>query len=874
MKTAEVRSAFLSFFEERGHEIVPSSTLVPMDDPTLLFTNAGMNQFKDALLGKENLGFARATSSQRCVRAGGKHNDLENVGYTARHHTFFEMLGNFSFGDYFKEETIAWAWEFITEVLNLPKDKLWVTVHPTDDESRSIWEDVIGVPKDRVISLEENFWSMGETGPCGPCTEIFYDHGPEVEGGPPGSADGDGDRYVEFWNLVFPQFDRTPDGELNPLPQPGVDTGLGLERITAILQGVHSNYEIDLFRNLLREAGTFAGMNDEQVIVNSPSLRVIVDHIRAAAFLIADGVTPGNENRNYVLRRIIRRGLRHGYKLKIREFFFHRLVKPLVKEMGDAYPLLAEKEAQITAALLREEERFSETLNQGMELLNRTMEGLTGNEISGEVIFQLYDTFGFPVDLTADVARENDLAVDIAGFETFMEAQRERGRAGAKFSATIGQRIHTDSKVEFSGYEGFQADGAVVGLFSSTGEAVEKLQRGDEGVVVLDRTPFYGESGGQVGDTGEVSGTGVRFRVDDTQVGGEQHLHQGVVEEGELSIGIPVTGRVDAERRKKIVQNHSATHLMHAALRVTLGEHVEQKGSMVGPDRLRFDFSHPEPVSRALLIEVERLVNEEIQKNTAIEVEQLEFDAALEKGAMALFGEKYGDRVRVLTMGRGFSVELCGGIHVARTGDIGVFRIVGETGIAAGVRRIDALSGPGALGWIVETESVLNAVSELVKSSRHNTREKVAGLVEDNRRIDKELNQLKQKLASSQGSDLASKAVVVDGVHLLAVEVEGDSKALLSTLDALKSKLSSAVIVLGQIDNGEVSLIVGVTNNLTDRITAPEVLDVVSTQVGARGGGRPDMARAGGGDKPEELTPALASVQLWLTERLAGDEHD
>lgn len=873
MKTAEVRSAFLSFFEERGHRIVPSSTLVPLDDPTLLFTNAGMNQFKDALRGKENLGFARATSSQRCVRAGGKHNDLENVGYTARHHTFFEMLGNFSFGDYFKEETIAWAWEFITEVLNLPRDKLWVTVHPTDDESRSIWEDVIGVPKDRVISLEENFWSMGETGPCGPCSEIFYDHGPEVEGGPPGSADGDGDRYVEFWNLVFPQFDRTADGELNPLPQPGVDTGLGLERITAILQGVHSNYEIDLFRNLLREAGTFAGMNDEQVIVNNPSLRVIVDHIRAAAFLIADGVMPGNENRNYVLRRIIRRGLRHGYKLKIRESFFHRLVKPLVEEMGDAYPLLAEKEAQITAALLREEERFAETLNQGMELLNRTIDGLTGSEIPAEVIFQLYDTFGFPVDLTADVARENDLSVDIAGFATFMEAQRERGRAGAKFSATLGQRIHTDSKVEFSGYAGLQTDGAVVGLFSSRGDAVERLQPGDEGVVVLDRTAFYGESGGQVGDTGEISRTGVRFRVDDTQVGGEQHLHQGVLEEGELRIGMSVTGTVDAERRKKIVQNHSATHLMHAALRVTLGEHVEQKGSMVGPDRLRFDFSHPEPVSRALLVEVERLVNEEIQKNTTIEVEQLQFDAALEKGAMALFGEKYGDRVRVLTMGGGFSVELCGGTHAARTGDIGVFRIVGETGIAAGVRRIDALSGPGALGWIVETETVLDAVSELVKSSRLNTREKIAGLVQENRRIAKELDQLKQKLASSQGSDLVSKAVVVDGVHLLAIEVEGDSKALLNTLDVLKSKLSSAVIVLGQVDHGKVSLIVGVTNNLTDRVTALEVLDVVSPEVGARGGGRPDMARAGGGDKPEELTSALAAVQLWLTERLAGDEH-
>jgi len=871
MKTAEVRSAFLSFFEERGHHIVPSSTLVPLDDPTLLFTNAGMNQFKDALLGKEDLGFLRATSSQRCVRAGGKHNDLENVGYTARHHTFFEMLGNFSFGDYFKEETIVWAWEFITEVLKLPIDKLWVTVHPTDDESRSIWQDVIGVPADRVISLEENFWSMGETGPCGPCTEIFYDHGPEIDGGPPGSADGDGDRYVEFWNLVFPQFDRTAEGELNPLPKPGVDTGLGLERITAIMQGVHSNYEIDLFRNLLLEAGSFAGMNDEQVIVNNPSLRVIVDHIRSAAFLIADGVMPGNENRNYVLRRIIRRGLRHGYKLKIRDPFFHRLVKPLVKEMGGAYPLLAEKETQITEALLREEERFAETLNQGMVLLNRTIDELTGKEIPGEIIFRLYDTFGFPIDLTADVARENDLTLDVAGFDAAMEAQRERGRAGAKFSATLSQRIHTDTQVEFSGYVELCTECAVTGLFSETGEAVEKLLPGDGGVVVLDRTPFYAESGGQVGDTGDLSTAGVRFRVNDTQVGGEQHLHQGDVEEGELLVGTTLTATVDAERRSRILQNHTATHLMHAALRVTLGEHVEQKGSMVGPGRLRFDFSHPEPVIKTLLAEVERLVNEEIQKNTPVEVEQLAFDAALEKGAMALFGEKYGDQVRVLTMGGGFSVELCGGTHVARTGDIGVFRIVAETGIAAGVRRIEALSGPGALDWIDETVSMLEGVSELVKSSRANTGDRVAGLVEENRRINRELAQLKQKLAASHGTDLANEAVVVDGVHLLAAEIEGDSKALLSTLDALRSELGSAVIVLGQVSNEKVSLIAGVSNNLTDRITAPEVLDVINPLVGARGGGRPDMARAGGGDKPQELPAALAAVQLWLAGRLARD---
>ena len=869
MKTADVRSAYLTFFEERGHRVVPSSSLVPHDDPTLLFTNAGMNQFKDALLGREDLGFRRATSSQRCVRAGGKHNDLENVGYTARHHTFFEMLGNFSFGDYFKAETIAWAWEFVTGVLALPKDKLWVTVHPTDDESRRIWVNDMGVASDRVVDLEENFWAMGDTGPCGPCTEIFFDHGPEVTGGPPGSPDEDGDRYIEFWNLVFPQFDRQPDGELTPLPQPGVDTGMGLERITAIMQGVHSNYEIDLFRNLLAAVGRLVGISDPAAQLGNASVRVIADHIRSSAFLIADGVLPGNEDRSYVLRRIIRRALRHGHMLDVREPFFHKLVTPLADEMGDAYPDIRSKAADVSAALLREEERFAETLSQGMELLNRTISGLDAREIPGEIVFQLYDTFGFPTDLTADVARERGLSIDMAGFETAMEAQRDRGRAAARFSASLGQRVHTVGKVEFLGYEGVEDRGTITDLFDAEGKAVSRLDSGDRGLIVLDRTPFYAESGGQVGDVGKLVSSGASFQVEDTQTSGDQHLHIGVVNGGSFEIGGEVSATVDAERRRRIRLNHSATHLMHAALRKTLGDHVQQKGSLVAQDRLRFDFSHPEPVSREQLAAIEKAVNAQVQANTEVSVERLAYEEAIGRGAMALFGEKYGDEVRVLTMGDGYSVELCGGTHVSRTGDIGLFQILSETGVAAGVRRIEAVTGPGALARVEEAENLLGGVAALVKSGRADVRDKVGALVEENRRMARELEQLQNKLAASQGSDLAGQAEEVSGVKVLAAAVEGDPKSLLQTLDSLKSKLGTAVVVLGNVSEGKVSLIAGVSKDLTDRIKAPELISLVGPKVGAKGGGRPDMARAGGGDKPDALREALAGIAPWVTERLS-----
>jgi len=868
MKTAEVRSAYLAFFEARGHRIVPSSPLVPHNDPTLLFTNAGMNQFKDALLGREDPGYKRAASSQRCVRAGGKHNDLENVGYTARHHTFFEMLGNFSFGDYFKEDTIHWAWEFITSVLGLPRDRLWVTVHPTDADSRRIWESHIGIPRERVISLEENFWAMGDTGPCGPCTEIFYDHGPSVAGGPPGSPDEDGDRYIEFWNLVFPQFDRQPDGALAPLPQPGVDTGMGLERISAIMQGVHSNYEIDLFRNLLAAIGDVAGIRAPEAQLASASVRVIADHIRSSAFLIADGVMPGNEDRSYVLRRIIRRALRHGHMLNIREPFFHKLVAPLAREMGDAFPLIRQRAGEVEAALLREEKRFAETLSQGMELLDATIAGLSSAVIPGHVVFQLYDTFGFPTDLTADVARERGLTVDMEGFEVAMNAQRDRGRAAARFSASVGQRVHTQGRVEFLGYEQTAESGEVIGLFDADGGEIAVLGAGERGIVVLDRTPFYAESGGQVGDVGMLTGAGLEFEVTDTQTSGDQHLHIGTLQTGELRIGAGVSATVEAERRRRIRLNHSATHLMHAALRNVLGAHVQQKGSLVNAERLRFDFSHPEPLSAAELAAIEAEVNREIQRNSAVDVALLGYQEALSRGAMALFGEKYGDEVRVLTMGDGYSVELCGGTHVGRTGDIGLFRIVSESGIAAGVRRIEAVSGPGALEWARAADELIDRIGAAVKGSRVDLADKVSGILEENRRLARELDGLKQKLAALQGADLSAQAIEVAGVKVLAAQVEGGADALLQTLDALKSKLQSAVIVLGAVDGGKVSLIAGVTKDVTGRIKAPDVLRQVGEQVGAKGGGRPDMARAGGGDKPEALGKALENVRGWVVGQL------
>jgi alanyl-tRNA synthetase len=871
MKTSEIRSKYLEFFAQRGHRVVPSSSLVPAGDNTLLFTNAGMVQFKDALIGIQDLGFKRATSAQRCVRAGGKHNDLENVGYTARHHTFFEMMGNFSFADYFKEDTIRWAWEFITQVLNIPRDRLWVTVHPEDDQSRDLWINTIGVDANRVVPIAENFWAMGDTGPCGPCTEIFFDHGPDVPGGPPGSPDEDGDRFVEFWNLVFPQFDRSPDGTLTPLPKPGVDTGMGLERVAAITQGVHSNYEIDLFKNLIRAVGEIAGIGRNDQLPN-PSVRVIADHIRSSAFLIADGVTPSNEDRGYVLRRIIRRALRHGHKLDIRGAFFHRLVEPLASEMGEAYPILREQRERIAKVLLAEEERFAETLALGMELLEKSIRGLKSKEIPGDVVFRLYDTFGFPVDLTADVARERGLTIDTDGFDIEMEKQRERARSASKFDADIGQRIRIDRAVEFLGYDTLETDAKVLGLFSLAGgdvKAVDILPAGQPGVVVLDRTPFYAESGGQVGDVGRLTTDDATFEVTDTTLSGRQHLHRGEVKRGQLRVGGTVTASVEGERRRLTALNHSATHLLHAALRQVLGTHVQQKGSLVSSEHLRFDFSHSLPMTDAEMREVESIVNRQIQLNSPVQTELLGYQEAMTKGAMALFGEKYGDRVRVLTMGDGFSVELCGGTHVHRTGDIGLLRIVGESGIAAGVRRIEALTGPAALAFTEAGERDLRAIADLLKTSRREVVDKVKALLAQHRDLQRESDQLKQRAAASRGADLASSARSVQGVSVLAAQINGDDpKALLGTLDALKNKLGSAVIVLGQVTNGKVDLIAGVTKDLTDRVKAGELIAMVAPQVGARGGGRPDMARAGGGDRPDALETALASVEAWVAQRL------
>lgn len=868
MQAREIRQAYLDFFASRGHTVVPSSSLVPLNDPTLLFTNSGMVQFKDALLGKENPGYRRATSAQRCVRAGGKHNDLENVGYTARHHTFFEMMGNFSFGDYFKTETIHWAWEFVTTVLKIPKSSIWVTVHPSDDESRAIWRDQIGIPTERIVDIEANFWAMGDTGPCGPCTEIFYDHGPEVAGGPPGSPDEDGDRYIEFWNLVFPQFERSPDGTLNPLPQKGVDTGMGLERVAAIMQHVHSNYDIDGFRRILKAVQVEAGADNDPAIQASPSLRVIADHIRSSAFLVADGVHPGNEDRDYVLRRIMRRGLRHGHKLGITRPFFHRLVKPLVAEMGEAYPLLREKQAEIESVLEREELKFAETLSQGMALLGREIEQLKGNEIPGEVAFRLYDTFGFPVDLTADVARERGLTVDMAGFEAAMEAQRNRGRAAAKFSANLGQVVHTSGKVAFEGYAHVDFAGRVDAVFSAEGSAVEMLRSGDAGCVVLDQTPFYAESGGQVGDTGRLLAEGIEFEVTDTQVAGEQHLHIGRLLRGELRSGVPLQALVDADRRACIRRNHSATHLMHAALRQILGKHVQQKGSLVDDQRLRFDFSHNAPVSAVEVEQIERIVNQQILLNDSVQTEILSYDDAVKKGAMALFGEKYGDRVRVLTMNTGFSVELCGGTHVGRTGDIGLFKILGEAGVAAGVRRIEATTGNRAMDIVVQQERTLGVLSELLKAPVSELESRLQLLLQDHRRLQKETIETAQKMAAAEGGSLADQAVDVSGISVLAALVSGGSAALMPTLDTLKGKLQCSVILLAAIDDGKVSLVAGVSKDVAGKVKAGDLVNHVGREVGAKGGGRPELARAGGGDRQDALSDALSLVVPFVQAKL------
>ena len=871
MRTADLRSAFLDFFSVRNHRVVASSSLVPTNDPTLLFTNAGMVQFKDALLGREARDYSRAVSCQRCVRAGGKHNDLENVGYTARHHTLFEMLGNFSFGDYFKEETISWAWQFVTEVLTLPEDRLWVTVHPTDVDARAIWTKKIGLVENRVIDLEDNFWAMGETGPCGPDTEIFFDQGPELAGGPPGSADEDGDRFLEFWNLVFPQFDRAVDGSLSSLATPGVDTGMGLERVAALTQGVGSNYEIDLFHDVIRRAGEFAGLSDERTVFHNPSLRVISDHIRAAAFLIADGVIPGNEDRNYVLRRIIRRALRHGNKLNIREPFFHLLVEPLVNSMGEAYPTLSEEKVRIEKTLLTEEERFASTLGQGMAILESAINELTEKKIPGDVVFKLYDTFGFPADLTADVARERSLEIDEEGFEKLMMAQRQRGRAASRFDNTLEQRIDIEGNVEFLGYEGLTAASEIIGLYRQSDDGtdeVEVLKAGELGVVILNRTPFYAESGGQVGDAGTMQTSVASFVVTDTTRGGGQHLHYGSVNNGQLSVGDAVDTEVSADRRKDIARNHSATHLLHAALRQVLGEHVQQKGSLVDSERLRFDFSHIDPLDDEEVKAIERIVNERVRENSEVMTEQLAYDDAVARGALALFGEKYGDDVRVLSMGGDFSVELCGGTHTRRTGDIGLLRLVSESGIAAGIRRIEAVTGRGALVRLDDIERELDAVSDVVRGSREELADKVKLLAESNRRLEKEVQSLRSRSAQSESVDLAAGAIEIEGIKVLSTQVTGDSEAVMALFDGLRERLDKCVVVLGYLDGGKVGLVCGVSKELTNRLKAGDLVRYIGVQVGARGGGRDDMAKAGGGDNPEALDDALGTVAAWVAEQL------
>jgi len=868
MKSADIRQAFLSYFEEHGHTRVPSSSLVPGNDPTLLFTNAGMVPFKDVFLGRDPRDYVRATSSQRCVRAGGKHNDLDNVGYTARHHTFFEMLGNFSFGDYFKREAIGFAWTFLTEVLGLPKEKLWVTVHISDDEAERIWKDEMGIDPARFSKLDEdNFWQMGDTGPCGPSSEIFFDHGPEVWGGPPGSPEEDGDRYIEIWNLVFMQFDRDGAGTLNPLPKPSIDTGMGLERIAAVMQGVHSNYEIDLFQNLLKAASDATGHRD----LDAPSLRVIADHIRSCAFLVADGVLPSNEGRGYVLRRIIRRAIRHGHKLGAEGSFFHRLVAALDAEMGAAYPELRQAREQIERVLLKEEEQFARTLDHGMGLLDDALAKLSGDTLPGETIFKLYDTYGFPYDLTADVCRERGVALDEAGFERELEAQRQRARAASQFGAEYGTAIELDGHTDFTGYDRLEDSARVVGLFDTEGNALASLAVEQAAVVVLDRTPFYGESGGQIGDSGYLELPGGRFLVKTTQKQSGHHLHQGMLLEGGLEVGAEVTPRVDASLRGATVRNHSATHLLHKALRMVLGDHVQQKGSLVTPERLRFDFSHFEAMTAAQLTEVERLVNEQVLANAPTLTQTMTLDEAKEKGAAALFEAKYADSVRVLTIGADdFSIELCGGTHVARSGDIGCFHIVAESGIAAGVRRIEAITGEGALAYFAEQEARVARVADRLKAKPEQVEERVESLLERTRGLEKELERLKAKLASAAGSDMLANATDVQGVKVLATQLEGVSgKELRGVLDQLKNKLGSGIVVLGVADEAgaKVSLIAGVTDDLTARVKAGELVNHVAGQVGGKGGGRADMAQAGGSDTAA-LPAALASVPAWLDAKL------
>ena len=871
--TAEIRQAFLDFFHSKGHQVVASSSLVPHNDPTLLFTNAGMNQFKDVFLGLDKRNYSRATTAQRCVRAGGKHNDLENVGYTARHHTFFEMLGNFSFGDYFKHDAIQFAWELLTSEkwFALPKERLWVTVYESDDEAYEIWEKEVGIPRERIIRIgdnkgapyaSDNFWQMGDTGPCGPCTEIFYDHGDHIWGGPPGSPEEDGDRYIEIWNIVFMQFNRQADGTMEPLPKPSVDTGMGLERIAAVLQHVNSNYDIDLFRTLIQAVAKVTGATD----LSNKSLRVIADHIRSCAFLIADGVMPSNENRGYVLRRIIRRAVRHGNMLGAKETFFYKLVGPLIDVMGSAGEDLKRQQAQVEQVLKTEEEQFARTLERGLALLDEELAKLSGDTLDGETAFRLYDTYGFPVDLTADVCRERNIKVDEAGFEAAMEEQRRRAREASGFGADYNAMIRVDSASEFKGYDHLELNGKVTALFVD-GKAVDAINAGQEAVVVLDQTPFYAESGGQVGDKGELKGANFSFAVEDTQKYGQAIGHIGKLAAGSLKVGDAVQADVDEARRARIRLNHSATHLMHAALRQVLGTHVSQKGSLVNDKVLRFDFSHNEAMKPEEIRAVEDLVNAQIRRNLPIETNIMDLEAAKAKGAMALFGEKYDERVRVLSMGD-FSTELCGGTHVSRTGDIGLFRIISESGTAAGVRRIEAVTGEGAIATVHADSDRLSEVAHLLKGDSNNLADKVRSVLERTRQLEKELQQLKEQAAAQESANLSSKAIDVNGVKLLVSELSGvEPKMLRTMVDDLKNQLGSTIIVLATVAEGKVSLIAGVSKDVTDRVKAGELIGMVAQQVGGKGGGRPDMAQAGGTDAAA-LPAALASVKGWVSAKL------
>ncbi len=889
--SSALRQAFLSFFKNKGHEVVSSSSLVPGNDPTLLFTNAGMVQFKDVFLGRDKRSYSRATSSQRCVRAGGKHNDLENVGYTARHHTFFEMLGNFSFGDYFKEDAIRYAWEFLTEVAGLPAEKLWITVYEDDDEAADIWLNIIRVSPDRFTRIgdkpgkkyqSDNFWAMGDTGPCGPCTEIFYDHGDEIWGGPPGSPDEDGDRYIEIWNLVFMQYNRTADGEMNALPAPSVDTGMGLERLAAILQGVHNNYDIDIFQHLIKAAAAATNTADFE----NKSLRVIADHIRSCAFLCVDEVLPSNEGRGYVLRRIIRRACRHGHQLGMDDLFFYKLVQPLVEVMGEAYPELVNTQANVERILKMEEQRFAETLDHGMKILEQAIKDqtskqlqnktITGGIISGDTLFKLYDTYGFPVDLTADIARERGLEIDEVGFDACMEAQRERGRSASQFGVDYNKDVQVSCESAFTGYDfdpdKQEQDVTVVELFAGS-DSVETLSEGQQGIVVLNKTPFYGESGGQIGDTGLLTSSNASFRVKDTQKQGNSILHIGEVQKGSINKGEQLSAAFDLESRKAISRNHSATHLMHAALQQVLGEHVSQKGSLVDTEKLRFDFSHFEPVKKQQLKQIEQIVNAQIRGNSKAKSNEMQLEAAKASGAMALFGEKYDDVVRVVSMGdelgeRHFSTELCGGVHVNRVGDIGFFKIIAESGIASGVRRIEAVTGEAAVNWALDKEQQMDALAQLLKSSRDEVNIKVEQILQKLKEQEKQLTQLKGKMASQAGSDLSSQAEDIAGVKILTAHLDGaDSNALRDTLDQLKNKLGIAAIVLASEDAGKVKLIAGVTKDLTKTIKAGELVNIAAAEVGGKGGGRPDMAQAGGSN-PAAIPQALEAAKKWLRSQL------